>query len=193
MRPGGLPNVLSASRIIFAFGVIALSARLDVSRYVATVVLSFAALITDFFDGYLARRWRVNSATGYILDSLGDRAMHLSLVLVFLVRYNFHPVFAWLIIFRDLGMFSIRVLCPEWLSRSISLQWLSRAQAIALRIWMGMFFLRDGCRLFGHSDIGASAAFARAQAALLFTTIVLAYYGLLRSLMWLIDREHEAF
>lgn len=40
----------------------------------ALVVIVFAA-ITDFLDGFLARRWQVNSAFGEALDPIADKAL----------------------------------------------------------------------------------------------------------------------
>src|SRR5512138_3878910 len=40
---------------------------------------------TDFFDGRLARRWKVTSEFGPLLDTIADKALHLPLFFYFLV------------------------------------------------------------------------------------------------------------
>jgi phosphatidylglycerophosphate synthase len=154
-------------------------------------MLLMVALMTDVLDGYLARKWKVTNETGYILDSLGDRAIHLALILVFLVRYDFHPLFAWLIVFRDIALFAQRVLSKEWLRQSVKNQWVSRLHGIILRIWLGLFLVRDGFRVFAGSDVLNTFTFAVAEITLLCTGIAISYYGLVLSFSWLIEYDHK--
>jgi len=46
----------------------------SLSRYVAVGLFIFAA-ITDFVDGYLARRWKVTSTFGALIDPLADKLL----------------------------------------------------------------------------------------------------------------------
>jgi phosphatidylglycerophosphate synthase len=187
-----IPNALSITRDVLALLLVIISARLSIATYLSALVILLLALLTDSIDGYLARRWCTTSDVGYILDSLGDRALHLSLVLVFLVRYGFHPLFAWLIIFRDIGTFAARILTKDWHQKAVGLQWLSRLQASCLRIWLMMFVVRDGFRVFAHADVMDTLTFDVVQYMLFCTTIVISYYGLFRSFAWLIEQDHES-
>lgn len=186
-----IPNALSVSRILVAVLVVLASAHLELRTYIATVCMLVIAMVTDALDGYLARRWGTTSELGYVLDTMGDRAIHLALVLVFLVRYSFHPLFVWLLIFRDVGIYAVRVLSKEWLQKSRQMRGISLFHAMSLRIWLGLFLLRDGFRVFTHSDPLNTFVFEATQMALLSMTIVVSYYGLFRSFGWLIDRDHE--
>jgi CDP-diacylglycerol--glycerol-3-phosphate 3-phosphatidyltransferase len=78
-----LPNVLTYGRI-FAVPVVACLLMLggDVARWIALVIY-IAAAITDFFDGYLARRWHQQSALGRMLDPIADKVL-VSVVLLVL-------------------------------------------------------------------------------------------------------------
>ena len=95
-----VPNALSVSRIATALLLVLLSERLTVVTYISTVSLLTFAMLTDALDGYLARRWKVTSSLGYVLDTMGDRAVHLAMVLMFFERYGLHPVLIWLLVFR---------------------------------------------------------------------------------------------
>ena len=186
-----IPNALSISRIVFAVLIILTSAHLSVRTYLATVCMLIAASVTDALDGRLARRWGVASALGYVLDTMGDRAIHLALILVFLVRYSFHPLFVWLLIFRDIGIYGVRVLSKDWLQKSRRMRPISLFHYMALRIWLAMFIVRDGFRVFTQSDTLDTFAFEVTQLSLLCITICVSYYGLFRSFSWLIDQDHE--
>lgn len=65
-----LPNLLSMLRIAAApFLIIAMTQR----RFDVALALFVAAGITDFADGWIARRWGWTSALGALLDPAGDK------------------------------------------------------------------------------------------------------------------------
>ncbi len=67
-----VPNLLSLARLAAApFLFWALWQR---QWNAALIVIVFAA-ITDFLDGFLARRWKVHSAFGEALDPIADKAL----------------------------------------------------------------------------------------------------------------------
>jgi len=70
-----LPNALTIARLalIPVFVVLVLAAD-DGKSWAAALVFA-AAGITDQLDGYLARRWRVESEFGKVADPLADRLM----------------------------------------------------------------------------------------------------------------------
>jgi CDP-diacylglycerol--glycerol-3-phosphate 3-phosphatidyltransferase len=70
-----LPNALTVARfgLIPAFVVLVLAA--DRGHSWAAAAIFGAAAITDQVDGYLARRWRVESEFGKYADPLADRLM----------------------------------------------------------------------------------------------------------------------
>lgn len=78
-----VPNILTYGRII-AVPVVAglLLWGGDTSRWVALGIYIVAA-ITDFLDGYLARKWQQQSALGRMLDPIADKVL-VSIVLLVL-------------------------------------------------------------------------------------------------------------
>lgn len=67
-----IPNILTILRILAVPGVILLI--LDDRLLTACGVFALAS-ITDFVDGYLARRWKVESTVGRLLDPLADKSL----------------------------------------------------------------------------------------------------------------------
>lgn len=78
-----VPNAISMARIglIGAF-LYFLVADQDVWALVTLV----AAGVSDFLDGYLARRWNQSTALGRLLDPLADRLLTVAVVVGFAVR-----------------------------------------------------------------------------------------------------------
>jgi cardiolipin synthase len=77
-----LPNLLTLSRIVIIpilIGLFYLDG--DAWRWISVVLFS-AAGITDYFDGYLARRWSQISAFGRFLDPIADKLLVAAVILM---------------------------------------------------------------------------------------------------------------
>jgi cardiolipin synthase (CMP-forming) len=86
LRPTGnalsLPNILTYGRLLavpLVAGLIMWGG--DGARWTA-LALFIAAAVTDFFDGYLARRWQQQSALGRMLDPIADKVLVAAVLLV---------------------------------------------------------------------------------------------------------------
>lgn len=77
-----LPNILTYGRIV-AVPIVAglLLWGGDTARWTALVIYVVAA-ITDFFDGYLARKWKQQSSLGRMLDPIADKVLVAVVLLV---------------------------------------------------------------------------------------------------------------
>jgi cardiolipin synthase len=76
-----LPNLLTVSRILVIPVVVATFYWDGVAtRWIACVLFSLAG-ITDFFDGYLARRAKLVSRFGRFLDPIADKLLVASVIL----------------------------------------------------------------------------------------------------------------
>ena len=70
-----LPNALTIARLAMIPVFVALMLAADGGHSWPAGILFGAAGITDQVDGYLARRWRVESEFGRVFDPLADRLM----------------------------------------------------------------------------------------------------------------------
>src|SRR5436305_15302253 len=87
-----LPNILSLSRLISTVLVFLLVLINQPWAFLGATLLFMLASITDFFDGYLARRFNAVSALGFFLDLTADK-IFVSAVFLALVQISLVP--AW--------------------------------------------------------------------------------------------------
>jgi CDP-diacylglycerol--glycerol-3-phosphate 3-phosphatidyltransferase len=95
-RVVNLPNLLSSSRFVLAAGFL-----LADGAAVRLGLLGLASF-TDFFDGWLARRQRLTSRLGAILDPIADRVFVIAVVVAFLASGDLRPWQAGALLVRDL-------------------------------------------------------------------------------------------
>lgn len=66
-------NLITVSRIVFGAIIFVLLTRTEMYWY--AFILFFIASITDYFDGYLARKYNLVSQLGEILDPISDKIL----------------------------------------------------------------------------------------------------------------------
>lgn len=104
-----LPNKITLSRIVLALiFMFLLFCRGIVARYLALFTFCLASL-TDFFDGRIARRRKLENNFGRLMDPIADKILILAAFLAF-VEMKIIP--AWMviiIIFRELVITGLRI------------------------------------------------------------------------------------
>jgi CDP-diacylglycerol--glycerol-3-phosphate 3-phosphatidyltransferase len=70
-----LPNALTIARLMLIPVYVVLITSADGGRSWAAAIVFGIAGVTDQVDGFLARRWKVESAFGKVADPLADRLM----------------------------------------------------------------------------------------------------------------------
>ena len=96
-----LPNALTIARLLLIPVFVALVLASDGGRSWAAAIVFGAAGITDQIDGFLARRWRVESSFGKIADPLADRLL-IDAAIILLWHAGRLPWVGLLIPFRDI-------------------------------------------------------------------------------------------
>ncbi len=110
-----IPNILTFSRIVVipflvaSFYINDFFPDLDVrmAHWVAAGLFALAS-VTDFFDGYLARAWKVESQLGKLLDPIADKLI-VATAIILLVHFDRADVIASLIILcREIAISGLR-------------------------------------------------------------------------------------
>jgi cardiolipin synthase (CMP-forming) len=109
-----LPNMLTYGRLILVPVIAGLllyaGPRENAARWMA-LVLFIVAAVTDFFDGYLARKWQLQSSLGRMLDPIADKVL-VAVVLLILasdsILYGGHIWAAAIILSREVLVSGLR-------------------------------------------------------------------------------------
>jgi CDP-diacylglycerol--glycerol-3-phosphate 3-phosphatidyltransferase len=117
-----LPNALTIARFVLVPVFVVLLAQSDDGQSLAAAVVFVVAALTDQVDGWLARRWHVESEFGKYADPLADRLM-IDVAVVMLFLDDRLPWAALvLVVGRDLLLvLGTRVVVPRGYEFSVSL------------------------------------------------------------------------
>jgi len=123
----------------------------EYERGVAATAVFIVAAITDWFDGFLARRWNETSAFGAFLDPVADKLMVAGALLVLVQMDRVNAVIAFIIIGREITISALR----EWMaqigaSRSVAVSSLGKIKTTAQMVAIPMLLYYD--MLFGLVD-----------------------------------------
>jgi cardiolipin synthase len=123
----------------------------DYERGLAATIIFVVAALTDWFDGYLARRWNQTSSFGAFLDPVADKLMVAGALLLLVELGRTTAVIAFVIIGREIAISALR----EWMaqigaSKSVAVSSLGKVKTIAQMIAIPMLLYK--APLFGVID-----------------------------------------
>jgi CDP-diacylglycerol--glycerol-3-phosphate 3-phosphatidyltransferase len=148
-----LPTLLTWARIVsipLVVGVFYLNLEPGFQNLLATVLFVVVAL-TDWADGYLARKLNMTSSFGAFLDPVADKFLVCAALLVLVHLNRLHALVALVIIGREIAISALR----EWMaqigaSRSVAVHMLGKVKTLVQMVAIP-FLLYHGS-LFGLID-----------------------------------------
>lgn len=156
--PLNIPNLLTWARIVLiplVIGVFYLPLPVHEQNLFATIAFVVAA-VTDWFDGWLARKLGQTSAFGAFLDPVADKLMVAAalVVLVHLDRTN--AVVAFIIIGREIAISALR----EWMARigaakSVAVSFIGKLKTTAQMIAIPLLLYHDPLAGLPVAQMGA--------------------------------------
>lgn len=158
--PLNLPNILTWLRILtipLVIGVfyvpwVWLSSW---HQNLIATVLFIAAAITDWLDGYLARRLNQTSAFGAFLDPVADKLMIAAALIVLVELGRVEAIIAVVIIGREIAVSALR----EWMakigqSKSVAVNFLGKIKTISQMIAVPLLLYHDRIGMFSPQRVG---------------------------------------
>jgi cardiolipin synthase len=158
--PLNVPNVLTWLRIlmiplvvgVFYVPEVWLSAQ---NQNLIATGLFIAAAITDWLDGYLARRLNQISAFGAFLDPVADKLMIACALIVLVWLQRVDALIAVVIIGREIAISALR----EWMaksgqSKSVAVNFLGKIKTISQMIAVPMLLYHERIGVFSPQRVG---------------------------------------
>jgi CDP-diacylglycerol--glycerol-3-phosphate 3-phosphatidyltransferase len=150
-----IPNLITLSRIVLIPLLIGIYYLPDEwlthsSKDVTATVIFIVAGITDWLDGYLARRLNQMSAFGAFLDPVADKLIVVAALIV-LMRFDpprVHDIVALIIIGREVAISALR----EWMAKvgqatSVAVAFIGKLKTVSQMVAIPLLLFHD--RLFG--------------------------------------------
>ena len=176
--PLNLPNLLTWLRIIliplfvgiFYFEKSWVSAPNQ--NLVATIIFT-AAAITDWLDGWLARKLNQTSAFGAFLDPVADKLMVAAALITLVQLGRVDAIIALIIIGREITISALR----EWMaqigaSKSVAVSFLGKIKTVSQMIAIPLLLYHDAIGAFDPQRVGTWLIYLAA----LLTFVSMAYY-----------------
>ena len=158
--PLNLPNLLTWLRILTIPLVIGVFYVPGVwlsswQQNLIATVLFIGAAITDWLDGYLARRLNQTSAFGAFLDPVADKLMIAAALIVLVELGRVEAIIAVVIIGREIAVSALR----EWMakigqSKSVAVNYLGKIKTISQMIAVPLLLYHDRIGMFSPQRVG---------------------------------------
>ena len=159
------PNLLTALRIVLIPVLVAVFYLAPVEwRYLASAAVFMVASITDWLDGYLARRWGQQTPFGAFLDPVADK-LAVAVALILLVEVHASAILAipaLVIVGREIVVSALR----EWMAqysdmRGVAVSVLGKVktvfQMIAIILLLGAGPGKSDPQILGYTLLYTSA------------------------------------
>ena len=153
--PINIPNLVTLSRIVLIpllIGIYYLPSDWlgDGNKDITATIIFIVAGITDWLDGYLARRLNQMSAFGAFLDPVADKLIVVAALIV-LMRFDpprVHDIVALIIIGREVAISALR----EWMAKvgqatSVAVAFIGKLKTVSQMIAIPLLLFHD--RLLG--------------------------------------------
>ncbi len=161
-----IPTLLTWARMVaipLIIGVFYVSIDVKLQNLLATAIFVISA-VTDWFDGYLARRLNQTSSFGAFLDPVADKLLVCASLLILLDLNRVDVFVALIIVGREIAISALR----EWMAqigagKSVAVHMIGKLKttaqmvAIPFLLFDGMLFGLINTRSVGHVLIGLAA------------------------------------
>lgn len=167
--PYGLPNILTLVRIgLIPIFVVAFYLPFGWSHVASAFIFALAA-VTDWLDGYLARRLGQVSKLGEFLDPVADKLM-VAVALVLLVQTHPTPLFAVpaaIIVGREIAISALR----EWMAElgkrtSVAVSIIGKFKTLGQMLALLLLLYREPLGAFPTTAVGFVLLYIAAGATL---------------------------
>lgn len=132
---GTLPNILTSLRVVMIPAIIWLLMQRSNTLDIVAGFTFAAAGITDYFDGYFARKYKTESVFGKLMDPLADKFLVVSSLCMLQELGRIPAILVILLICREMAITGLRALASSEgliIGASQSAKWKTATQMVAI-------------------------------------------------------------
>lgn len=154
-----LPNKITIGRIILAIAMIVLLLIPDGSlgftwikypindeplslQYIIAGIIFVVASLTDFIDGYIARKHNIVTDFGKVADAIADKVLVNGLLIVLACNGDLSPVIPVVIITRDIIVDSCKMICGNK-GKVVAASWLGKAKTMCMMVGLAFVMFKN--------------------------------------------------
>lgn len=151
--------------------VLSVSGKISISfEYIISGVLFLVASVTDFLDGYLARKNNQVTDFGKVMDAIADKMLVNGVLIILAFNRDIHVLVPVIIISRDIIVDSIKMISANKSGKAVAASITGKIKTIFMMVGVTLVFFNDlPFSLFGL-PLG--------RLLVLFATILSVYSGL---------------
>ena len=133
------------------------------NKHLFSALLFAFAAITDWLDGYLARRLNQSSAFGAFLDPVADKLMVAAALILLVSLGQVDAIIAFIIIGREIAISALR----EWMaqlgnSKSVAVSMLGKVKTTFQMIAISLLLYHERVLFFSAHDVGTLLVYVAA-------------------------------
>ena len=155
-----LPNILTIIRLLscpliiclFIFGKRTAYENVHTDTFLQILTIFMLACLTDFFDGYLARKKSLKSNFGKILDPIADKSLIITVCIMLLIYEKIpeiHKIAFYILIIREIIVSSLRFNLVN-VNKNINVSQLSKYKNLMQMLAFGSILIYKS---INHSDV----------------------------------------
>ncbi len=127
----------------------------DIGRNLAATLIFVVAAVTDWLDGYLARRWNQTSAFGAFLDPVADKLVVAAALIMLVQLGRLDAILAAIIIGREITISALR----EWMAqigahKSIAVSLIGKIKTVAQMVAIPLLLYHSPLHGFDIQNLG---------------------------------------
>lgn len=160
-----LPNIISISRIVVTPVFLLLFFNTTLTNWIV-IATFFYVILSDFLDGFFARKHKTQSVVGKLLDPLADKCAVLTILSIFVAEQQFSVIPFLIFLLRDLIVETIRALAIHR-NLIIAASWYGKSKTV-------FQFLLAGLLIYNHAftlPFANSVIFTTTIIAVVFTLV----------------------
>lgn len=112
------------------------------SKYLICGVIFVIASLTDFLDGYLARKYNLVTDLGKVLDAIADKILVNGVLIIFAVEGSISVIVPVVIVCRDIAVDSIKMVAGQK-NGAVAASKAGKVKTMFMMIGMSLLFFYD--------------------------------------------------